>query len=264
MLNLQIKKCNNHLVLPKFLLKQFATKQNKEFPIYVLDINNKTISITSRDNANTSLNFYSNEIEEYFSKLESKFSNLCKSIFDKLDVDDVGLLSKLNSNRTKSLLKDWTLASYGRVFFNNQKNISIHKDNIYDRTKRNSAIKMVVSSNFPPIASQFIDNAYITLVRNSTETNFILSPCHWIESEIYNYGVVLFPISPRIAICLIEMQWRKSLKYQLKKNDVAYLNYSDNKFVDSFNYVIYKHTIELGLKNIYSCSEKELLEIIKR
>lgn len=261
MSNKQSKR-NNHLVLPKFLLKKFAIQQTDNFSIYMLDIKNKVISIESCEKANTLLNFYSEENEEYFSKLESQFSDLCKSIFDKIDKDDIGLSFKLNSKKTKTLLKNWSKTNFGRIFFNNPKNISFNKFNPYDIKKRNTIIKNVAAMDFPREASDLIDNSYITLFRNSTKTNFVLGPCHWIENEINNYNVVIFPISPKTAICLIDRKWRKDIKSQLKKNDVAYLNYSNDKFVKSFNNVIYQHTIEVGLNEIYSCSKNELLELI--
>lgn len=258
------KKHNDHLILPKFLLKNFATSRDDDFSIFVLDINRKTVSPTNCIIANTALNFYDDEIEKCFSQLESKFANLCKSIFDNLDKNDDTVLNKLNSIPTKALIKEWAKTNYGRIFFNNPKNISLHINSDYDKRKRNTVIKKIINEPLPKSANDFVDNAYITLFRNSSDTNFVLGSCHWIETDqIYDYGAVLFPISPKLAICIIEMKWRKDIKNQIKKNDIAYLNYAKGEFVNAFNNVVLKHTQEVGLNEIYSCNEKELDELNK-
>jgi len=228
----------------------------------MLDIKNKIIVNKICQDANTLLNFYDEELETYFSKLESQFADLCRNIFNKLDKDDIAISNKLNNTKTRNLIRDWAKANYGRIFFNDPRNVSIGINSNYDKRKRNEVIKKTIEEALPEASNNFIDNSYITLFRNSTKTNFILGACHWIENEINGYGIVLFPISPEIAICLIEMEWYTSKKNQLKKNEVAYLNYVKGELVNAFNKYIFEVTNKVGLNEIYSCNEKELEDLI--
>lgn len=140
--------------------------------------------------------------------------------------------------------------------FYNPLNIEISKNHSYDYRKRNEIIKDVRKLELPPSANDFVDTAYITLLRNSTSTGFVLGACHWIENIIDGYGVVLFPITPKLVLCLIENQWRTDKI--IKKNDIAYLCYSKSEHVNAFNKVVYERTKEAGLNEIYSATKEEL------
>lgn len=105
----------DHLVLSKFLLKNFAAERNENYPIYRLTIDTNTIDYPYCGEANTLVDFYEKDNEKSFSKLESQFSDLCRYLVNKIDSNDEDIAKKLNSAR--SLIKDWAKISYGRVFF---------------------------------------------------------------------------------------------------------------------------------------------------
>jgi hypothetical protein len=250
-----------HTILPKFLIKQFEIKSKQKGFVYKLDINKKTIEKITCHSANIKVDFYDADNEKSFSKLESTFARLCKKILEINNNMNGDVF--LSQKETKELIKKWSIANYGRVFFNKA---NAEKTNIkeYEYLKRNSVINSVLNNaELPQTANDFIESSYVILLRNSTQSNFILGSCHWIEAETNGYVICVFPITPKLALCMVEHKWITDNVADIKENDVVAWNYQKNDLVSQFNKAILRGVQGGELAEIYSCSSEELQELLK-
>jgi hypothetical protein len=245
--------------LPRFLLKRFEIPE-KPGLIWRLDIGKKKIGPPIPwSSANTSPDYYSAGNEARFCKLELLFSRLCKMatvINNNPESDDV----IINQIKAKEFIKDWVLADAGRMRFN--MNTKTTDDEEYNYRERNAVISDVCKCELPKSASDFIDNSCVVLLRNSTSVDFVLGSCHRIEGGLEGCATVIFPISPKLALCFVDKKWIRNKAVDLKENEIVIWNYDNQDHILGINKYVLEGVQRADLNEIYSCSKNELERLL--
>lgn len=254
----------DHLVLSKFLLKNFEI-EGQAGKIYRLEIDAQKITKCNWKTANTQVNFYSSNNENAFSKIENEIKRFYKSAvainygFSK----NTSAKEFIDQAEAKRLITEWVLMCSGRMHFNTNQFNNLPGE--YAHKMRNDIIQTLrINNKIPQVIKKFINNSYITLWRNSTNTSFVLGMNHWIENELNGFNLCIFAIAPKLAIIVIDYKWYLQQRRIYKSDDVFALNYDNPKYIRAVNELTLETTKNKGLNEIYSTSKKELENLITK
>ena len=246
------KGVNSHIQMPKCVLKRF---ENQNHSFYYYDVEKGIIGSNGHAKTiNTQFGYYSEEVEKILNdNIEAPFAKVLQFV-DKTDFGG------------------------SKFFWNNEFNISV-KSFIYAVMVRDP--KMLQSINNHSVYFQFFNkqsqhdyaviegirlaqiedpiNAYtVTFSVNKTHKPFVLPMCGFYEYRLMDAIHVNLPVTPQIAITLVEPKGASEL---LKNNVVSMYAISDELFVERMNGWAFETQCNAGWGYVVSPDKAALVKL---
>ena len=188
----------SHIQLPKFLLARFENEQHKFF---YYDVKRKYIGTNGHAKTmNTEPGYYPDEIEKFLNnELEQPFSKILKFI-DSIDLDTPYFtMTNMDKNNIKQFLVSLIVRSPLFIKSLYENSVYFHD---YSQTDQHS---LAITQGIAALKNAKIYDDYcVTLTVNKTEKPFILPICGLFYYSLNGYTHVSLPVSPKIAITMIE------------------------------------------------------------
>ena len=247
-------KVDSHIQMPKCVLKRFEDKAHR-FCYY--DVDKKIIGINGHAKSiNTKFGYYSKQAEDYLrDNIETPFSGLLASI-DTIDFDkDVFTVDSVFEEQVKTFMYA-LIARSPRILMEAEKH-SLFWSYISETARHDFA-----AINGPELARQakLLDGFYVTFTVNKTEKPFVLSMCGIYSFTYKNANHVILPISPTIAITLIE----KGAGNFLIDNNIKHMYLLEyESMIDQFNKRAFNTQCQEGYGYVISHDKNVLEELVK-
>lgn len=213
---------NSHIQMPRFLLARF---ENNNHSFFYYDVEKDYIGTKGHARSiNTEFGYYPEKIEKFLSnQIEQPFSNIVKFI-DALDLEKPHFLM---TTAIEYEIKQFMISLIIRspLFINSIKNTSVFFQFLGKTDQRTIAI----SGGIATAQEQRIFNDFrATLTLNKSAMPFLLPICGIYSYMMNGYNHINLPVSPEIAITLIESAGIPSIKkegimgmYQIDQEDQA-------------------------------------------
>lgn len=245
---------NSHIQMPKCVLKRF---ENQNHSFYYYDVEKDIIGSNGHaKTTNTQFGYYSEEVEKYLNdNIEMPFAKVLQFV-DKTDFDGSSFFwnSEFSKNvksfiytlmvRDPKMLKSINDHSVFFQFFNKQ---SQHDYAVIEGIRQ------------AHLEDPF--KAYtVTFSVNKTHKPFVLPMCGLYEYKLMDAIHVNLPVTPKIAITLVEPKGASGL---LKNNVVSMYAIEEELIVDRMNGWAFRTQCNAGWGYVVS-PEKNVLEVLQK
>lgn len=217
---------NSHIQMPKCVLKRF---ENQNHSFYYYDVNKGVIGTNGHaKTTNTQFGYYSEKVEKYLNdNIEAPFSTVLQFV-ENTDFDDLGFVI---SPEFQYNVKSFVYALIAR------------DPSITSKVDKYSAFWHLLSQqdqhNYAAIQginlaqeSGFFDSFIVTFSVNKTKKPFVLPMCGIYSYKLRDAIHVNLPVSPQIAITLVEPKGMPGL---INDNIVAMYAVEEEIIVDRLN-----------------------------
>ena len=208
--------------MPRFLLARF---ENNNHSFFYYDVEKERIVTKGHAKSiNTKIGYYPEEIEKYLNdQIEQPFSNIVKFI-DALDLEKPHfLMTTAAENEIKHFMVSLIIRS--PLFIKGINNSSVFFQFLSRADQRTIAISEGMAT---AQRQKIFDDFRATLTVNKSPKPFLLPICGIYSYMMNGYNHINLPVSPEIAITLIESAGIPSIKkegimgmYQIDQEDQA-------------------------------------------
>ena len=245
---------DSHIQMPRFLLARFENEQHKFF---YYDVKKRFIGTNGHaKSTNTEYGYYPNEIEELLNnELEQPFSRILQFI-DSVDLDTQHFtMTTIDENNIKQFLTSFIVRSPLFIDDLNKNSVFFQLFNIADQHA------IAITQGFAEAQKQmFFDDYRITLTVNKSTIPFILPICGLYEYSLNGYTHINLPVSPKIAITMIESAGIHSIE----KNGLIHLYLiNQEKHTKKLNEFAFKHQCKQQYGCVISPSKEAIEEALR-
>lgn len=236
---------DSHVEVPKVIYKQFLC-DNKQF-FYRIDISKSLITFGSPGNTRTIKDYYSENTEQYLSKIiETKLHKMITAF----NIDNINVRFNKNDIETAYLYFK-TLIARNVNIHNKIKNISLYLDLI--KNKNDYIIHQGINSK---TIDNIVEKCRIEILYNKTNTNFVL-PSSGFYPFMIEKLMCIVPISKKVAFCF----FINDVNDKNKINQIVLSEIVEMELVNKLNYSAFE--FQMVENNGYIVSDKkEILEKI--
>lgn len=243
------KQINSHIQMPEFILKRF---ENEKHELFCYDIKDRNISIGNAGKINTEKGYYSASTEKSLNqKIEQPFSNLLRYI-DSIDFNSRGFIVKRGFvEKTRTFLN--ALLARNPNTLKSMQNNSVYLQLFDSQSQRDIGVATAMNE---AERIGFFDKYYPTFTVNKTNQPFVLPICgfYW----FYENKIINLPISPRLAITLVD---EETLKRLLFNGMIRMYEATKVSEINRLNFFAFQSQFQQGYGMVVS-SQKEPLEKI--
>lgn len=249
-MKLSVNGVNSHIQMPKCVLKRF---ENQNHRFYYYDVEKGIIGSNGHaKTTNTQFGYYSEKVEKYLNdNIEAPFSSVLQFV-DSTDFDAPGFyISPEFQQRVKSFI--YTLIARDPSITSKVDAYSIFWNLLTEQSKHNfAAVKGAELAQ----EQGFFDSYIVTFSVNKTKRPFILPMCGIYSYKLWDNIHINLPVSPQIAITLVE---QKGIPRLLNKNIISMYAIEEEIIVDRMNGLAFRTQCNAGWGYIVS-PEKTVLE----
>lgn len=241
---------NSHIQMPKCVLKRF---ENQNHSFYYYDANKGVLGTNGHAKTiNTQFGYYSEEVEKYLNdNIEAPFAKVLHFV-DNTDFDELGfVISPEFQYNVKSFV--YALIARDPSITSKVDKYSIFWHLLSVQDQHNFAA--VQGINLAQ-ESGFFDPFIVTFSVNKTNKPFVLPMCGIYSYKLRDAIHINFPVSPQIAITLVEP---KDIQSILNKDIVSMYEITDELIVDRMNGLAFRTQCNAGWGYVVS-PEKTVLE----
>lgn len=244
---------NSHVQMPRFLLARF---ENERHSFFYYDVKKGFIGSNGHAKSmNTEHGYYPDEIEKLLSdEIEKPFSQVLKFI-DSLDLEKSFFTM---TNTDESNIKQFLVS------------LMIRSPLFMDSINKTSAFfqffspadqhALAISQGIMEAEKQRVfDSFRVTFTVNKTEKPFILPISGLYSYSLNGYAHVSFPVSPRIAITLIE---NARIPFVEKDGITRLYLITEDKFLTKLNRFAFREQCNQGYGVVISPAKEELEEMM--
>lgn len=245
---------DSHIQMPKCALKQFEDKHHKYF---YYDVEKKFIGNNGHARStNTSLNYYSWEIEQFFnSNFEKPYSKLFQQVNEITCDPPRGHIDSAFDYAAKRFV--YNLNARNPQTIETRYGNPILKEYAGERELHDLGAMVSLAAE---VDRDFLEDYGTTVVVNTTGTPFVLPTCGVYYLNIRDYFHAILPVSPEKAIAFIEEQGKDSI---ISNGIVHVYSIEQEKDITFFNNVAFTTQIKYGVGFIV-CPERKPLEIARK
>lgn len=241
---------NSHIQMPKCVLKRF---ENENHSFYYYDVEKSIIGSNGHAKSiNTQLGYYSKDVEQYLNdNIEAPFSSALQFI-DSTNFDEPGFcVSPEFQSNVKSFI--YALIAREPKILSVVDEYSVFWDLLSEQAQHNFA---AVKGTELAHEQGFFDSYVVTFSVNKTKKPFVLPMCGIYSYKLHDSIHVNLPVSPQIAITLVEP---KGVSKLFNKNILNMYSIENESIVDCFNGKAFKTQCNAGWGYLVS-PEKNVLE----
>lgn len=244
---------NSHIQMPKCILKNFENEHHFLY-YYDIEIPNKQIKKGHAKTVNTAEDYYSDYIEKYLDRnIESPLGVIAKFVKD-ISLDNTYVLP----NGFKETMYRYILSLFSRgkrmqEEFNNH---SVFFQFFSESDKHNIPIIYAQNEN---IVNNLISQYEYTFAINTTDISFVLPTYGLISFEIFDDKIILIPMSPKRAVCLVH---KSGVEKHIKNETMKFLKFDNADHIKQINVFAYKQLKKYKYGCLISYDKKELERII--
>ena len=244
---------DSHIQMPRFLLARFENDRHKFF---YYDVEKGFIGTNGHAKSmNIEHGYYPDEIENLLSdKIEQPFSQILKFI-DSLDLDTPSFeINNTVENNIKQFLA--SLIIRGPLFLESMNNNSVCFQ-LFNTTDQHT---IAISQGMAEVEKQKIFDDYrVTMTVNKSTKPFILPICGLYYYMLNGYIHISLPVSPRIAITLIESAGISSIE---KEGITSLYLINKEKHVIQLNEIAFQQQCKQHYGFVISPSKDALEELL--
>ena len=242
---------NSHIILPKFLLKNFESDHS----FWYYDIDGDYIAKGKASSFNTEKEYYSDGIEQILNReVESPFSNLLNKYRTLVCDEDEFIISKTD------------IAFIKRFFYS----LICRNPLMVERVNRSSVFYQFLSKTdqhgYAAIAgikegerSDLFKEYDVTFFVNRTEIPFVLPNCGIYNLNLKGSPVIVIPVAPDVLFALGKnMGVEKEGTMELQRGLIA-----EEAVIKRMNIFALKQQVSMNGGGRIICSQKEELERLK-
>ena len=246
---------NSHIQMPRFLLARF---ENEHHSLFYYDVKKGFIGTNGRAKSmNTEYGYYPDEIEKLLSdEIEKPFSQVLRFI-DSLDLEKPFFtMTDTDESNVKQFLV--SLIIRGPLFVD-----SINSNSVFSRYLSSADQRtLAISQGFTEAKKQgTFDNYHVTFTVNKTAKSFVLPISGLYTYSLNRYVHVGLPVSPQIAITLIE---NEGIPFVEKEGITRLYLIEEEKYVTELNRFAFREQCKQDYGCIISPSREELEELLPR
>lgn len=253
-------KRNDHVVIPKSILKRFTDKNSK---ITCLNLQNYSVNKKTLNSVFTEENYYIDEIDKIIrDKDESIIGNLYKSISDNKDKYLKLKISDIEYMRYIFFLQFFRNNAFSKKLERNVKyidkktmhNISIAS--LIDYLETGKLEDTVIKEIYEEMEQEYKEFTPGFIKLDNLQRSFLLPASQFTYFSILKSGAYIYPIAPDVALI-----WKKNSSKKFE-----YGSTNDYKVVEKINKFIIEREISTAVDYMVFGKEDEIdkmLEIIK-
>lgn len=238
---------NCHVQIPKFILKQF---ENQNHELFYYDYQKKAIKKGHAASLNTSLGFFSKEMELFLnSEVEQPFSKFLEKSKPFVMGQTVFMTPK---DKNSIFVYFYSLISRGTTYLDTVKNESVTSFLFSPQELHNISVYLGITKMQ---TSSFFQESDVTLGINTTGIPFVLPNIGYCETK----GTVIMPITPFLAVMIVykekERFFQNGERFFAKFNeDETVININNRLFVNEKN----------NKRYVTATTKKQLEEIVEK
>ncbi len=243
-------KIDSHIQMPKSALRRFEDQHHKYF---YYDVEKKIIGKNGHaGSTNTSLNYYSREIEQFFnSNFEKPYSNLFQQV-DEITCDPPqGHIDSAFDYAAKRFV--YNLLARNPQTIKRRYGNPILKEYAGEQELHDLGAMVGLAAE---VERDFLKDYGTTVVVNTTGIPFVLPTCGVYYLSLRDYFHVILPVSPEKAIAFIEEQGKNSI---ISNGIVHVYSIDQEKDITFFNNIAFFTQVEYGVGFVV-CPKREPLE----
>ncbi|QTE74276.1 DUF4238 domain-containing protein [Clostridiales bacterium FE2010] len=246
-------KVNSHIQMPRFLLARF---ENEYHSFFYYDVEKRFIGTNGHAKSiNTEHGYYPDEIEKLLSdEIEKPFSQILKFI-DSLNLEKPFFtMTSIDEGNIKQFLV--SLIVRGPLFIDGINRNSVFFQFFSPTDQRTLAISQGLME---AEKQKVFDSFRVTFTVNNTDKSFVLPIGGLYSYSLNGYAHISLPVSPKMAITLIENAGIPSLE---QEGITRMYLIAEDKHVISLNSFAFQQQCKRGYGYVISPSRDALEEIL--